>query len=362
MSDTTPDNGQEIDRRRVLVSLAAAVGVHVVLLVAFALGLGSDRTRVFPPVTIELSGTEASAGAAGAAGAPGAAAGGAAGAPAASAAAASAPGAAAVPKAGAAAAASAGSQSSDGFAIPTPRAQPAERAAASAGGPSFREAGGRTGTAKGIPSVPGPAEAPAVPPVQQGRGSGSASTAGAGASAAQRSGTGVLVPGASGPASGPLDLGALDKALAGGGTGKPGARASGGGGTSGGGTGGTGSAGKSGTGTGGGGGAGTGTGTGTGQGFNVLWDSQDAGKGRTLVFSVKPDLPAWVSEQGLTLSVKVSFTVLPDGFISAASIEKSSGYADVDARVMEAIRLCRFNSVPGAAPAAGTIPYLINPR
>jgi TonB family protein len=348
MSDTTPDNGQEMDRRRVLASLAAAFGVHVVLFVAFALGLGADRTTVFPPVTIELSGTEASAGAAGSSGAPGSSAGGAPGAAAA--------GSASVPKAATAASApAAGSQSSDGFVIPTPRAQPIERTASSAGGPSFREAGGRTGAAKGIPSVPGPAEAPAVPPVQQGRGSGSASTAGAGASAAQRSGTGVLVPGASGPASDQLDLGALDKALAGGGAGKPGARGSGGAGGSG--TGSTGSGG-----TGGSGGAGTGSGTGTGQGFNVQWGSPDAGKGRTLVFSVKPTIPKRVLEQGLTLSVKVSFTVLADGLISAASIEQSSGDAEVDARVMEAIRMCRFNSVPGVPPAKGSIPYLINPR
>ncbi len=352
MSDTTPDNGQEMDRRRVLASLAAAFGVHVVLFVAFALGLGSDRTTVLPPVTIELqtqAGAEASAGAAGSGGSPGTAAGEVPAAPAAPVPAASAPvtGSAAAPKAGGAATAAAGSQSSDGFVIPTPRAQPAERTAASAGGPSFREAGGRTGAARGIPSVPGPAEAPAVPPVQQGKGSGSASTAGAGASAAQRSGTGVLVPGASGPASSPLDLGALDKALAGGGAGKPGARASGG----------TGGAGTSGAG-----GAGTSSGSGTGQGFKVLWGSPEAGKGRTLVLSVQPKIPAWVSDQGLTLSVKVSFTVLANVVISAASIEKSSGYADVDARVMEAIRMCLFNSVQDAAPAKGTIPYLINPR
>jgi TonB family protein len=263
--------------------------------------------------------------------------------------------------------ASTASQSSDGFVIPTPRAQPAEQRAASAGGPSFREAGGRTGAAKPIPSVPGPAEAPAVPPVQQemprstvaaGKGSGSASTTG-GASAAQRSGTGVLVPGSSQPAAGPLDLGALDKALAGGAAAKPGARASGGagkGGTSG--SGGTGTGGT-GTGTGGSGAAGAGTGDGN---FGVQWGSPDAGKGRALVLSVSPKIPAWVSEQGLTLSVKVGFTVSADGVISAVRVERSSGYADVDASVVQAIGMSLFNSSPGAAPAKGTIPYLINPR
>ena len=78
--------------------------------------------------------------------------------------------------------------------------------------------------------------------------------------------------------------------------------------------------------------------------------------------SVLPKLPAWVSQQGLALSVKVAFTVLPDGLVSGAAIEKSSGYADVDARVIEAIRACRFNAVPGSAPVKGTIPYTVNVR
>jgi TonB family protein len=81
-----------------------------------------------------------------------------------------------------------------------------------------------------------------------------------------------------------------------------------------------------------------------------------------MVIKVLPKLPAWVSQQGLALSVKVAFTVLPDGVVGGAAIEKTSGYADVDASVIAAIRKCVFNPVPGSAPAKGTIPYTVKLR
>jgi TonB family protein len=81
-----------------------------------------------------------------------------------------------------------------------------------------------------------------------------------------------------------------------------------------------------------------------------------------MMVSVEPKLPPWVSQQGLALSVKVAFTVLSDGVVGGATIEQSSGYADVDARVIEAIRKCVFNAVPGSTPVKGTIPYTVRLR
>ena len=81
-----------------------------------------------------------------------------------------------------------------------------------------------------------------------------------------------------------------------------------------------------------------------------------------MVLIVLPKLPARGSQQGLALSVKVAFTVLPSGVVSGATIERSSGYADVDASVIEAIRMCLFNEVQGSAPAKGSIPYTVNLR
>jgi TonB family protein len=66
-----------------------------------------------------------------------------------------------------------------------------------------------------------------------------------------------------------------------------------------------------------------------------------------------------VSEQGLSLSVTVSFTLLPDGLIGAVALQQSSGYADVDAAVIDAIRRWHFTPAPGAGAAKGVIPYII---
>lgn len=56
------------------------------------------------------------------------------------------------------------------------------------------------------------------------------------------------------------------------------------------------------------------------------------------------------------------FSVLADGVVQGAAIQKSSGYTDVDAAVLDAIRLCLFNRVPNAPPANGMIPYEIRTK
>jgi TonB family protein len=59
----------------------------------------------------------------------------------------------------------------------------------------------------------------------------------------------------------------------------------------------------------------------------------------------------------LTLRVVVSFSVSPDGITSQPRIEKSSGYNDVDAAVVEAVRRWKFSADPGAAPIRGRRDY-----
>jgi TonB family protein len=144
----------------------------------------------------------------------------------------------------------------------------------------------------------------------------------------QRSGTGVLAPGSAGSASnGPLDLSQLDRTLAGGPNGNA-----------------------------------AGKGAGGGQSYSVVWSGAGDGQGRALVSTVSPKLPSWVSAQNLTLSVSVGFTLLSDGVIGGVSLQQSSGYADVNASVIDAIRRWRFTPATGAPPARGLIPYVITPR
>jgi TonB family protein len=169
-------------------------------------------------------------------------------------------------------------------------------------------------------------------------------------------------------AAGSLDLSKFDQALAGKGTGasataggaggaakgQPGAGQAGGTGQGGAGTGGQGQGGAGGTGgAGGAGGAG---------GYRVVWDQPDASKGRELLSAPKPKVPAWVSTQGLTLSITIAFVLLPDGVVSGVSLAQSSGYADVDSAIIDAIRRWRFTPAKGAGQVKGLIPYVIKSK
>ncbi len=50
-----------------------------------------------------------------------------------------------------------------------------------------------------------------------------------------------------------------------------------------------------------------------------------------------PKVPAWVSEQGLTLTAKVAFTLNAEGLLTGVRIAQGSGYSDVDAAVVDAV-------------------------
>ncbi len=246
------------------------------------------------------------------------------------------------PSASSGTSAGAGQGSGNGdFVIPTPKAD-ATKAAAPAGS-AFRESGARTGSSAALPAVASPPESAAVA-----AGSSGAAT---GPVEAQRSGQGVIVNGQK-QSGGNLDLGQLDKALPKGvhlwRVRRPGS------------------------------GDGSGNGErdrrvrrtrarrpgtlwdriGTGGG-PITWAEAGAGRARQLVNAPKPKMPAWVGSQGLNLSVTVTFTVGADGLVSMASVAKSSGYGDVDAAVLDAIRRWRFTAVGSAEPLHGTIPYVI---
>jgi TonB family protein len=93
-----------------------------------------------------------------------------------------------------------------------------------------------------------------------------------------------------------------------------------------------------------------------------VWDQPDASKGREVVSAVTPKIPAWVAKQGLTLLVSVSFTLRADGVVSAVIVDKSSGYADVDSAVVDAIRRWRFTAATGTASIKGEIPFKITSK
>jgi TonB family protein len=69
-----------------------------------------------------------------------------------------------------------------------------------------------------------------------------------------------------------------------------------------------------------------------------------------------------VSKQGLTLTVTVTFTIRPDGLIGIVDTDRSSGYADVDASVHDAVRRWMFSAINGGALVKGSVTIVVNPR
>ncbi len=214
------------------------------------------------------------------------------------------------------------------FVIPTPKQTTAAQAPRAAQG--FREEGGRTGTSPGATTAVPPGPRPEFP---LDAGASSASSA-AERAPAPAGGKGVQVAGQKRDPAGSLDLQSLDKALAGARAGRE---------------------------TGGRDAAQSGRGSPSG-GSGIKWEKPEAAKNRRLLASREPKVPAWVGEQGLTLTVTVSFIVSPQGIVSSTVLEKSCGYGEVDAAVLEAVRFWSFTPDPASAPIKGLVPYVIRAR
>jgi TonB family protein len=93
-----------------------------------------------------------------------------------------------------------------------------------------------------------------------------------------------------------------------------------------------------------------------GGGSVIEWEDN---ANRNPLAQYKPDIPGWVSQQGLRLRVKVSFLLTPDGFLTSLRIKESSGYTDVDSAILEALRKWRFPPVSGTKNVYGEITYYI---
>ncbi|MBN1525450.1 MAG: energy transducer TonB [Spirochaetales bacterium] len=83
---------------------------------------------------------------------------------------------------------------------------------------------------------------------------------------------------------------------------------------------------------------------------------------RQPISRVEPDIPRWVSEQGLRLRVELSVQLDASGFVRVTGIKKSCGYPDVDSAVRTAVNRWKYTRVSGTATIRGTIVYVITPR
>jgi TonB family protein len=96
------------------------------------------------------------------------------------------------------------------------------------------------------------------------------------------------------------------------------------------------------------------------EGIVILWD--DPSQGREPTFTPRPQIPGWVSEQGLRLQVVVSFQLTPQGVLQDVKVVQGSGYSDVDTAVLEALRRWKFRPVSSSRTVTGRVPYTIVPR
>ena len=95
-------------------------------------------------------------------------------------------------------------------------------------------------------------------------------------------------------------------------------------------------------------------------GFVIEWD--DAASGREPVTMVLPKIPQLVSKDGLKLKVVVAFVLTPQGILSSVHLEEplgSSGYAEVDSAVLEAVRKWKFKAVRSNRLVRGRLSYRI---
>ncbi len=92
----------------------------------------------------------------------------------------------------------------------------------------------------------------------------------------------------------------------------------------------------------------------------ITWDE---GGDRTLLSPITdPEIPDWVEQEGLRLQTLVVFEVTPEGHTTSLKVERSSGYADVDASVLETVRKLKFNPVTEERIVRGRIDYIITPK
>lgn len=70
---------------------------------------------------------------------------------------------------------------------------------------------------------------------------------------------------------------------------------------------------------------------------------------RKVLFSKYPDYPDWAQSYGLEFEVKLRFWVAASGEVNRVSIERSSGYPEVDAEVVRAMKRWRFDWVEESA-------------
>jgi TonB family protein len=76
--------------------------------------------------------------------------------------------------------------------------------------------------------------------------------------------------------------------------------------------------------------------------------------GRRLIISKKPFYPGWAQDSGITAMVVIFFTVAPDGTVRpTASVDRTSGYPELDSLAREALLEFRFEPLKSGQDQTG---------
>lgn len=101
------------------------------------------------------------------------------------------------------------------------------------------------------------------------------------------------------------------------------------------------------------------SGTKTEKSYSIEWEDNSK---RQVIYLAKPEIPEWVSKQGITLRGVYSFSITADGFVIDITVVHSCGYPDVDTAIKQAIARSKFVAVSGSHSVRAEITYIINPR
>jgi TonB family protein len=89
-------------------------------------------------------------------------------------------------------------------------------------------------------------------------------------------------------------------------------------------------------------------------GANIEWEDPDAAKGRELLSWPEVRLPDTVKRTGFVLQVRVAFSVNADGLVTSPRVVQGSGYPDVDAACLDALKKAKFTPAKGAVELNGS--------
>jgi TonB family protein len=76
---------------------------------------------------------------------------------------------------------------------------------------------------------------------------------------------------------------------------------------------------------------------------------------RKVLFQKYPDYPMWARRHGLEFEIRLKFWVLPSGEVSLVIIEDSSGYPEIDAKVVRVMKRWKFNRIESTQTQWGMI-------